>query len=244
MKRETQNLVLLLIGGAVLKISITGAFSLYVKQGLRPYLIVAGSLLLVLGVYGLVIDVLGYRKDAEPPAAEADEHGHHHPGGSSVGWLLLAPIMAIFLVAPPALGAYAAERAAPVATPKPVSASFPALAAGNPASTTLADYSSRAIWDKGATLKGRDVRLVGFVTPRTAGGFYLTRLVISCCAADAFPIKIYVAGDARTPAANTWLQIDGTFAAPVRDEADQYDIATLKAVKVRLIAQPEVPYEQ
>ncbi|HEX6245842.1 MAG TPA: hypothetical protein VFZ61_33185, partial [Polyangiales bacterium] len=36
------------------------------------------------------------------------DHGHHEP---RVGWLLILPVLGLLLVAPPALGSYAAGQA-------------------------------------------------------------------------------------------------------------------------------------
>ena len=43
MNRQAQAVVLLLLGGAVLKASVTDMYLRYVKEGLRPFLIAAGS---------------------------------------------------------------------------------------------------------------------------------------------------------------------------------------------------------
>jgi hypothetical protein len=55
MNRVTQNLVLTLLGCAVLRISAFSTTYLnYVKPGFRPFLIGAGVVLVVLGVIGLL----------------------------------------------------------------------------------------------------------------------------------------------------------------------------------------------
>ena len=45
MNREAQSVVALLVGGAVLRISLTDVYLRYVKEGLRPFLIAAGLLM-------------------------------------------------------------------------------------------------------------------------------------------------------------------------------------------------------
>ena len=42
MNRQAQAVVMLLVGGAVLRASLTDLYLRYVKQGLRPFLIAAG----------------------------------------------------------------------------------------------------------------------------------------------------------------------------------------------------------
>ena len=45
--------------------------------------------------------------------AHGHEHGHEGEG-IGVGWLLLAPVAALLLVAPPALGSFGVDRAAKI----------------------------------------------------------------------------------------------------------------------------------
>lgn len=99
MNRDTQSVLLVLLGGAIPRISYGEVYLRYVKEGLQPFLLIAGALLVLLGVASLVGDNRGRRVPASQP--------HHGP---RVGWLLLLLVLAIFLVAPPALGSYAAAR--------------------------------------------------------------------------------------------------------------------------------------
>jgi uncharacterized repeat protein (TIGR03943 family) len=192
-RRDTQSLLLVLLGGAVLRISADSTFLRYVRAWTRPYLLTAGAVLLLLGLLSL------YRERA---GGDPDRHG------PPVGWLLLLPVFAIFLVAPPALGSYAAAGRGNEVAPPAGRGGTPPLPAGDPVTTTLTDFAVRAIWDGGRSLAGRRVRLVGFITPRPGGGFYLTRMVITCCAADARPLKVLISGGpAEQPAADSWLAV-------------------------------------
>ena len=49
MNRQAQAVVMLLLGGAVLKASLGDLYLRYVKEGLQPFLIGAGALLVALG---------------------------------------------------------------------------------------------------------------------------------------------------------------------------------------------------
>jgi ABC-type nickel/cobalt efflux system permease component RcnA len=113
----SQGLVLLLLGGAVLRISaFSTSYLNYVKPGFRPFLIAAGAVVFILGA---IILVQEWRKPAkegpdeehgEEHAHHDDGHGHDHAHGPRVAWLMTLPVFAIFLIAPPALGSYAAAR--------------------------------------------------------------------------------------------------------------------------------------
>ena len=69
---------------------------------------------------GVAVIVLGlltmlYALRRERPADGHDHDDHDHDDERvGVGWLLLAPIAALLLVAPPTLGSYGVDRAATV----------------------------------------------------------------------------------------------------------------------------------
>ena len=108
---------------------------------------------------------------------------------------------------------------------------------------TLTDYATRAVWDAGRSLEGRRIRMVGFVTPRAGGGFYLTRITITCCAADARPIRIAVQNTDRTFPADTWVAVTGTYGG--RDEAARTvdQVPVLRVTSIEPVSAPSEPYE-
>jgi hypothetical protein len=81
----------------------------YVRAGIRPLLLASGAVLVALGL-------AAFRGSAaRSPDGPGDGHGHGG-GASRVAWLLALPSLVLILVAPPALGSYAAgQRAVPVA---------------------------------------------------------------------------------------------------------------------------------
>jgi hypothetical protein len=170
--REIQALVMVLLGGAVLRITLDGTFLRYVKPGLGPFLLATGAVILILGLLSAWYDGL-LRRTPAPVAADEDGHatahahddghddGHDHAhGGPAAAWLLLLPVLAIFLVAPPALGAFSADRAVFVGEP---TSGFEPLPDGDPVDVPVRDYVARAVWDAGLTLQDRRVALTGFV---------------------------------------------------------------------------------
>ncbi len=232
MNRDTESMLLLLLGGAVLRISLDDTFLRYVRGWTRPCLVLGATVLIVLALVSLWRE----RRASHP---RPDDHDHRGP---AVAWLLLLPVFAIFLVAPPALGSYAASRASNNVV-QPRQGEFPALPAGDPVTTTLTDYATRAIWDQGRSLRGRRVRLVGFVSPRPGGGVYLARLVITCCAADARPIKITVRGAPAGFVTDTWVEVVGEYAGLDGPAGRSAEIPVIKAESVRTVAAPAEPYE-
>lgn len=259
MRREVQAIVLLLVGGALLRISLGDIYLNYVKESMRPWLIASGAVLILLGLVALV-DILRvaltpgddpnelhdpheldpHELDEPDPHDPVDEHGHAHSGGPRSAWLLLLPVFAIFLIAPPALGAYAAARDTTNGT-KPQTAHAPALPPGDPVTITVSDFVSRAVWDDGITLADRNVSMTGFVTPNPAGGWWLTRLAISCCAADAITSKI-VALDTPDLPANTWVTVTGHWVPGGGTKSDTA-VPLVEVTDVEQVPAPENPYE-
>jgi putative membrane protein len=230
--KRAHGLLLFLVGGAILRASLTDLYLRYVRAGLRPYLIAAGVVLLVAAVATFWYD------------RRSTEDGHQH-GEPWIAWLLVVPLAAILLIAPPALGSYAAARTGTGLQP-PAPGGFEPLPAVDPVPLTVVDYAQRAAYGHGQSLGARRVELVGFIT---SGGLghppYLTRMTFSCCAADAQPIKVGLAG--HLPGgmkANAWFEIVGSYQPKlIKDDINGGLIPFLDVDRATAIAPPRDPYE-
>jgi uncharacterized repeat protein (TIGR03943 family) len=222
----------MLVGAVVLRLTFTDTYRRYVRPELGKWLIVAGIAVILLGLVTLVNAL----RDVEPEEAHGHDHEHAHRVG--VGWLLLAPIAALLLVAPPTLGAYGVNRAGAIHV-KPGKAFFKPLPQKEaPVQMTLLEYIERALEHKGASLDRVPVKLTGFVAGAEAGGFRLARYQIACCAADATPVSIDVVGTSGTPPSDDqWVVVTGTF------EPGGGDVPRLAATSVVEIPAPDDPYE-
>jgi uncharacterized repeat protein (TIGR03943 family) len=245
--RRSQAAVLLLVGAMALYLGGSDAALAYVKAGLQPLLLASGAILIGLAVAA----ALWSRR-------ERDGHQSHGP---RVAWLLALPPLALVLIAPPALGAFAASRQAvrppptdQVSPAEPAAASadsglFPPLlpsSDGAAVPLTLAEYMVRD-YEAPQTLAGVRIRLVGFVTPQQAGrdGYLLTRFAINCCAADATALKVAIHGDPVLRAPDTWLELEGRWQQRTDGDPNQPASETplLLAESIRVIEQPSPPYE-
>lgn len=252
MRRYGSAVLLLLTGGAVLRISLFSELYLrYVQAALRPYLVVSGALLILLG---LAAAVRGMRhrehEEEDPEEQEEDEHGHSHShshahGGPRIAWLLTLPALALLLFPPPALGSYSASREEAQRAAQGVGA-FPALPAGKVLDISVAQYSSRAIYDTGRSLKGRTLRMTGFVTHGSNGTWYLTRLLVTCCAADATISKVEIRGDEAdgAPQTDSWVTATGTWIPKGKLGTDGAWPPVLKATVVKQVKEPADPYDK
>ncbi|HEY2765398.1 MAG TPA: TIGR03943 family protein [Pseudonocardiaceae bacterium] len=207
MRRETQNVLLVLLGGALLKIAWTGTYLRYVKPSLLPFLAVAAVVILALGLIAIARDLRAGR--ALPAGFTGAAHSDH---AARSPWLLLLPVLAIFLVSPPALGSDTVTRSAAMpAVPGRSDNDFPPLPSGPAPQLRLSDFVARAVWDDAGSVNGRQVRLLGFVARGAGGDTYLARLVITCCAADATAMKVRLVGRSglATLPPDSWWEVRG-----------------------------------
>jgi uncharacterized repeat protein (TIGR03943 family) len=239
MRRETQNILLVLLGGALLKISFTGTYLRYVKPSHQWLLITAGAIMVGLAAVSIARDLINARQ-----AEVAGHEGHRH--SSTSAWLLLLPVLAVFLVAPPALGASSVQGAGSTnrasAAQEDGTALFPPLQAGDVVAVPLSDFASRAAWDRGNSLNDRAVKLTGFVVHDGAAS-YVARLVIACCAADAFPVKVKLDSPQVTALPDdTWVEAVVTVEPGTATRENEF-VPSATVGDVRQIPQPEDPYE-
>jgi uncharacterized repeat protein (TIGR03943 family) len=234
--RRAQGVVLMLLGGAALRASLTDMYLRYVKESLQPFLVAASVLLVVAGAMTLWYELRPGRK----PEADADGHGEPR-----VGWLLIAPVLGLLLVAPPALGSYSVTTAGTSLPEDQPSAGFPPLPEVSLVELTVLDYAARAIWDGGRSMAGRRVQLTGFLITGEDGRQYLARLVLNCCAADARPIKVGMAGDVPEGLSDdTWVELIGGYVAQTGvDPINEATIPYLAVEHWREIPAPSSPYE-
>jgi uncharacterized repeat protein (TIGR03943 family) len=220
----------LLIGAVLLRLTVTDTYRRYVRPELGPWLLLAGAAVIALG---LVTLLWALRHGQEP-----DPNAHEHEHGVGPGWLLLAPIAALLLVAPPTLGSYGVDRAANVDIRAGAGVFDPLARNAGPVPMGLLEFGQRAFEHDGASFNGAAVQLTGFAAGPEDRGFRLARYQIACCAADAAPVVVRVVGTAGdAPPRDQWVTVTGTF-HPGGEELPE-----LAATSVVEIPPPEDPYE-
>ncbi|OZF05022.1 TIGR03943 family putative permease subunit [Rhodococcoides fascians] len=223
MRRETQNVLLLLVGGAMVKISVDGSFLRYVKPSLHPYLLASGIFIVGLAVVAIVRDV---RRGG--PAD--DDHVH----SSRPYWMLLLPAALILFVAPPALDVSSVSDRVVAAGPVQRTA-FPPLPDSEAPEVPLLDVVQRAARDSTGSLDDREITVTGIRVENPDGSVDLARILIICCAADARSIRIHLDRDVE----GEWLRVRGTVG---ESSPETGNIPTMAVTGVEQIDEPENTY--
>ncbi|MBL1085711.1 TIGR03943 family protein [Streptomyces actinomycinicus] len=233
MNRQAQAAVLFLLGGALLHAGTTDLYLRYVKAALQPLLLASGAVLVV-----AALATAWY----ERRRARRGPDRHHHPE-PRISWLLVLPLLALILIAPPALGSYSALRSG-TALQKPYA--YGALPAGDPVPLSVVDYASRAAYGHGRSLHGRAVRVTGFLALDRAGHPYLVRMALNCCAADAQPVKIALTGTLPPVLRpDAWLEVTGRFTPRLtHDPVNDGPVPYLEVTSAKPVPVPRDPYDE
>ncbi|MET8980798.1 TIGR03943 family protein [Streptomyces sp. NPDC004539] len=252
MNRQAQSAVLFLLGAALLHAGSTDLYLRYVKAGLQPLLLAAGVVLIVAAAatwwYERKQPAVEESGSGESHSAEAHSgESHSEEGGHShreprISWMLVLPLLALILVAPPALGSYSATRTG-TALQEPVY--YGKIPATGPLKLALVDYAGRAIYDN-EKIKGRTIQIAGFLALGKDGTPYLVRMALSCCAADAQPVKVALTGEIPPVLQpDTWLLITGTY-SPRRmaDPVNGGPIPFIQVTRAAPVTEPKDPYDE
>jgi uncharacterized repeat protein (TIGR03943 family) len=236
---DASDALTMLAGTMLLAVGASDLHLRYVKPEMQPLLLVSGAVLLGLGLRGVLRVV---REQLARRAGEREAGEHQHALASS-SWLIALPFVVLVLVAPPSLGSYAAARSETrIAEPTVDLPSLPSPRDGA-VDLTLTDYYTRVLYEP-ESLEGARVRLVGFVTP-VGGRWYVTRMSLSCCAADGRPVKVLTAGpeSADLPEADSWVEVVGRVVEPERPPGDVIAVPTLEVEALRSVEAPTDQYE-
>lgn len=240
MRRDAQAIVLLLVGGGLIRLAWTGDYLNYVKPYALWLILPAGVILVA------VAAITAWSVWREKEDGHGDEHGDGHGHGEpKVAWLLLVPVIGMLLVAPDALGSYEAERTGTVVGAEEGRSSYPELPDGeDPVPLALLDYAARAIFDEGRSLEGHRIELRGFIL-YSGDEPQLARMVVSCCAADARPVKIGL--DGALPAGlepDQWVEIIGVYSPRQgRDEINGALVPYIEVESITGIPTPDNEYQ-
>jgi uncharacterized repeat protein (TIGR03943 family) len=231
MNRETQTVLMFLLGLGTSVMVIKGTYLHYVKPALLPWLIATAVGLIGLALVTIVRDI----RRGDPGS-----HDHQHRGW--LVWLLLIPVAVTAFVIPPPMSARGATPE--VAAAAPQKRPFPALPAERAPTLSLPEVMMRAAADSAGTLDNRLITVIGFTMKGTAGTD-LGRVVIICCAADAQLARLHLSGPGAAAAAgypdDSWLRVEGTVAPGSATVATSF-VPTMAVATVTKIDKPANTY--
>ena len=234
MTRAVQGTLMLAVGLVAARLVVTDAYLNYVKASMGIWLLVAAAVLVLVGLATVVSTFVGRARRHEP---------HDHPM-TRAAWLLLLPALAVVVIPTDPLGSFAVDRRDFCQSDATADMSFAPLPRSDaPVEMGLREFVDRAFLDKKRSLADRSVRLTGFVTPALEGeGFTLSRFVILCCAADAYPVEIAARG-ADAPPVDSWVTVTGSWRPPEGEVRPYVDVVEFDVRALERIDRPENPYD-
>lgn len=220
MNRAAQSLILTAVGALALRVSITDEYSRYVNEWMRWPLLFSGVFLVGLAFTAVL------------------RHSEDEHSTTPAAWALLIPVILGLVVQPPALGSYVAERSV-----NPVADGFeppvhPPLVEGEANDLPVSTFVVLAL-SHSEVIEGHSIRLTGFATSNE-DGWYVTRVKIRCCAADASAYRVQVEG-APAPPDDQWVEVTGTWVEGTGTAGDEPPVLTVD--ELTEIAEPKRPYE-
>lgn len=228
MTRQTQGLLLAFLGTVLLRLALSDGYLRYVTEWMKWPILASGAVMLLLAIGPIFLD----------PSTRDEHDGHGHGGVPRATWLLLLPGLVTFVISPPALGSYLAERRANQSAAAEPAVVAP-LAETGTSELTLQEFVWRA-QSGGQSLDGRSVTLTGFVS-RQDDEWFVTRMTIGCCAADALAFRVQVDSEETAPERDQWVEVTGSYVEG--SGADATDDPVIAADEVVEIAPPRQTYE-
>lgn len=220
--RAAQALALTALGGVALRVGWTDEHLRYVQEWMRWPLLISGALLVALAF----TVVLGKRHAEGEPTSRA-------------AWALVIPVAVAFIVQPPALGAYTADRGVNK-IPDGAEPAVAGFAEDEVNDVEVAQFVVMAA-SHGEELAGVSVRMTGFVTS-DADGWFVNRVSIRCCAADAAAFQVRIDG-LEAPPDEEWVEVIGTWQEGTGTSYDVDDPPVLLAEELTEVDEPRNVYE-
>ncbi len=238
-------------GLLMVKKYFTGGLSLLIHPNYFGLVLVAGWLLVALGIIVLARQVQEWRSPP-PPVANTGELQHITLFPLGVGTLLLLPAAIAGLLIPPRiLGSETAVQRGITESNLPYTQtqvqSF--YNETKPEDRSLLDWvRTLNAYPEPDAYTDQPARVTGFVVHSEAlpdNYLLIARFTIACCAVDASPIGLPVKlpGDRAEYPPDTWLQLSGTMATATLDGQRQLVIEIEEAGDIEEIPAPANPYE-
>ena len=228
-------------GILMLKYWLTGKLYLLIHPDYFWLAILAGIALLVIGFFkGLQI----WKHRRRPEVSNASHISLFPPGWGS--FLLLTAAILGLIITP---RAFASQTALDRGVTESISATRTQpqafRATVRPEERSLVDWVRTVnVYPEPDAYIGQKVKVQGFVIHQpnvTEDYMFLARFVLTCCAADAYPVglPVQISGSLQQYPPDTWLEIEGQMTTQIIAQKRQL---TIKANALKKIPQPQNPY--
>ncbi len=231
-------------GILLLEYWFTQKLSLLIHPSYNPLSFISGILLLTIAAYRAWTVVNQSRSKQPLPIVP---HLSLLPNGVGSILLLGVAIAAIFITPQPFNSTTAIQRGVGdiITNTQVKPQSFRAMT--KPENRSLVDWiRTLQVRPEPETYIGQKVNVKGFVVHPdnfSPQYFRITRFIVTCCAADAYPISLPVrlsVGDRSLYKPDSWLDVEGTII--VETLADQRQIV-IQASQLKPVPQPDRPYD-
>jgi len=232
-------------GGLLLKYWITGKINILLHPDYTWLPVAAGLFLVGISILkgGQTLIQMSRRST---PLAPAMQHLSLLPRGWSSGLLLVVALIGWQFTPQPFASQVALDRG--VTDTLTLTRSQPKAFRGgiNPEKRSLIDWiRTLNVYPEPDAYQGQKAKVEGFViqTPGLPSGYFtIARFVITCCAADAYPVGLPVklaAGQAPSKP-DTWLRVEG---AMITETLNKQRQLVLAAKTLTEIPEPKNPYD-
>ena len=231
-------------GILLLEYWFTQKLSLLIHPSYNPLSLITGILLLTIAGYRAWTVVNQSRSGQPLPVMQ---HLSLLPNGVGSFLLLGVAIAAMFITPQPFNSTMAIQRGVGemITNTQVKPQSFRAMT--KPENRSLVDWiRTLQVMPEPETYIGQKVNVKGFVVHPdnfSPQYFRITRFIITCCAADAYPISLPVrlgVGDRSSYKPDSWLDVEGTII--VETLANQRQIV-IQANTLKPVPQPDRPYD-
>lgn len=243
------TLALLAWGGLLLRFWLTGRINVLLHPDYVWLAVVAGFFLLALGLWRgrLLLTAAGRRVAAAQSTPQAQmQHFNLFPPGLSSGVLVVVALFGLQFVPQPFSSQMALDRG--VTETLTMTRAKPQSFRGGtrPEERSLIDWvRTLNVYPEPDAYAGQPVNVEGFVihSPELPDEYLmLARFVITCCAADVYPVGLPVKlmGDRGDYPPDAWFRVEGSMMTETLNGQRQL---VIQAEELIPIDEPENPYE-
>ncbi len=229
-------------GLVLTKLWLSGQLFLLIHPNYIPLTIIAGVLLLTIGA----IEAWRVAQKQKYQSSNSQKHINLIKPSLGSGLLLFVAILGLVISPRPFTSEKAIHRGVTdsLADARTIPQSF--KSSNRPEERTLVEWvRTISAYPEPDAYVGQKVKLTGFVVhapEQPDNMFLITRFVITCCAADVYPVSlpVKIADSRANYPPDRWLQIEGQTDV---DSTDGKRQVVIVANNITAIAEPKNPYD-